>query len=372
MNFPVDLGLFEGTRHSPSFLGLKKSMGEVEKELHDFCIPVNPYFPTAEMFDGFRSRLERVLKFYPAYNQSIADVLCETLSLDPETVVLGNGSTELITWINRLFIGESLAIPIPTFSRWTDDPLSTGKQVHMFPRLPENDFQLDWREFVAFIRAKGAKAAVLCNPNNPTGAFLPVADVVKLLDALSDLDLVVIDESFVDFVDESGVPSVAAEVVSRPNAIVLKSLGKNFGLHGVRAGYAVAHPKTASKLREALPFWNLNAMAEMLIRDLGANLVPYEKGRRQVVRDRSYLQRALATVEGLKVFPSKANFVYFRVPDRVSGVELRNALLTEHGLLTRECGNKVGSDSQHFRVAARPSLETDLLVRALRTEMHRL
>ncbi len=372
MNFPVDLGLFENNRHSPSFLGLKKSMGTEEKELQDFCIPVNPYFPTAEMFDSFRDRLEKILKYYPAYNQSISEVLCDTLDLDPQTVVLGNGSTELITWINRLFIKDSLAIPIPTFSRWTDDPLSTGKTLHLFPRLPENGFEIDYRELVAFIHQKKARAAVICNPNNPTGAFMPVDQVVKLLDALRDLDVVVIDESFSDFVDESEVPTVANEVISRPNSIVLKSLGKNFGLHGVRAGYAVAHPDMAAKLREALPFWNLNAMAEMLIRDLSGHMAEYEIGRRQVVRDRIYLERSLATIPGLEVYPSKANFVYFKVPPEVKGVDLRNTLLTEYGLLTRECGNKAGSDSQHFRVAARPREQTDLLVRSLGLAMARM
>lgn len=369
MSLPIDLSLFEGLSHSPSFGSLTDGLGEMKSQLKDYCIPVNPYFPTAAMFHSFRERLEATLKFYPAYNETIADSLAKTLGLDPETIVMGNGSTELITWINHLFIKDSMGIPIPTFSRWTEDPLATGKTVNLLQRPESANFSLTVEQYVSFMRATNSRVVVLCNPNNPTGAFMEVSDIVRMMDALADRDLVVIDESFVDFVTDGPVPTVGDEAVRRKNVIVLKSLGKNFGLHGVRAGYVLANPQLAQQLRKRLPYWNLNAMAEMLVRELPFHLDEYELGRRQVVRDRKYLEEALGHVGGLKVFPSQANFVFFRVPDDIDGTALRNHLLTEHGCLTRECGNKVGTDKRYFRVAARPRGDTDRLVRALTSSL---
>jgi histidinol-phosphate/aromatic aminotransferase/cobyric acid decarboxylase-like protein len=369
MAYTVDFSLFENLRHNPSYAGLQKSMGTGAKELRDYCIPVNPYFPTPEIFDRLRKDLESILRYYPEYNEKVAATLTETLGGDPDTVVLGNGSTELITWINRLFVTESVAIPIPTFSRWTDEPEAMHRRVHAFLRPEVQDFNLDPDEFAAFVHRKGAQVAVLCNPNNPTGAFMPVDQVVRLLDRLSDIDLVVIDESFADFVDEKSIPSVASEAVQRHNVVVLKSLGKNFGLHGLRMGYAVANPRVVKEFRKALPFWNLNAMAVKLIGLLPGYRKEYEAGRRQVVRDRVALERDLRAIPELKVFPSSANFVYFRVPDSVHGIRLRNHLLSEYGYLVRECGNKAGSSQQYFRVAARPAEERGLLVRALRESL---
>jgi histidinol-phosphate/aromatic aminotransferase/cobyric acid decarboxylase-like protein len=186
-----------------------------------------------------------------------------------------------------------------------------------------------------------------------------------VLDALMDLDVVVIDESFIDFAAEEGVPSVDRDVVRYSNVVVLKSLGKNLGLHGVRMGYAVAHPAIVDRLTRALPFWNTNSFAQALIEELAGARDDYEAGRRQVVRDRLYLEAALREVPGLHVYPAQANFVYVRMPAGIDGVSLRNHLLVEHGCLLRECGNKLGSDSRHFRIAARPTPEIDHLVECL-------
>jgi histidinol-phosphate/aromatic aminotransferase/cobyric acid decarboxylase-like protein len=358
------LALFAHTRHSPSFLTLQRG---ADRELRDWCIPVNPYFPPPELFDVFRARLETVLKYYPAPAAEIAEVLAGVLHLDSETLVLANGSTELLTWLDVLFARDSLATPVPTFGRWTDHPRDIGARLLAYPLRARDDFALDVDDFVRFVRRTGARAAAVCNPNNPTGSLLPRPETVRLLDALADLDLVVIDESFLDFADERGVPTVSDEAVRRENVVVLKSLGKNFGLHGVRAGYAVTNVARAARLRRELPSWNINGLAELLIRELPHHRDAYEESRRRVVRDRVLLEWRLREVPGLTVYPSRANFVYVRANDAVDGTALRDRLLTEHGILVRECGNKVGSDRQHFRIAARPAEQVASLIEALRS-----
>ena len=360
---PNNLAAFDQTRHSPPFLCLQRALPG--RQLRDYCVPVNPYFPTAAMFRVFRDRLEEVLKYYPASNAEVGRVLAEGLGLDPETVVLANGSTELLTWIDVLLVRPSLATPVPTFGRWTDHPLELGKELHAYALRADDDFHLDVADFVRFVRARQVRAIALCNPNNPTGALQSRDEVLFLFDALADLDVVVIDESFLDFADEQGVATVSTEAARRDNVIVLKSLGKNFGLHGVRAGYAVANPRLAATLRLALPHWNVNGLAELLIREVPRHLAEYEVSRRRVIQDRVYLEGRLGSVAGLTVYPSRANFVYLRVPAEIDGTELRNGLLTEHGMLVRECGNKVGSDRNHFRVAARPRDQVDQLIDAM-------
>jgi histidinol-phosphate/aromatic aminotransferase/cobyric acid decarboxylase-like protein len=317
------------------------------------------------MCASLRERLETILEFYPSSNQDIATRLSEFVGLDPQTLIIGNGSTELISFINRLLVTDSIAIPVPTFSRWTEDPTLSGKTVHTFLRHPQNDFRLTPGEFVGNVLRSGARAAVLCNPNNPTGALMPRGDLLRVLEALRSLDVVVIDESFIDFADEQVVPSVDRDVNRYTNAVVLESLGKNLGLHGVRMGYAVTNPDLARRLRAALPFWNMNSLGQALIEELPYHRDEYEAGRRQVVRDRIYLEHRLRDLPGIRVYPAQANFVYMQMPAGMDGVALRNRLLCEHGCLIRECGNKLGSDSRHYRVAARPAEELDYLVECL-------
>ena len=258
-------GLFHGTAHSPSYFELSRQMGEQGRQLVDFCIPCNPYFPTPDMFDELARNLTMMLKFYPSSADTITAQLAKVLGLNPATIAMANGSTELITWMDHMWVHESLAIPIPTFGRWTDQPMETGKRVDMFPLREVDFFGLNVDEYVRFIRRRGSRVAVVCNPNNPDGGYLPRREIIRLMDELSDLDLVVIDESFIDFVEAEQSPSVAMEAAIRPNVVVLKSLGKNFGLHGIRFGYLVANPGLAGKMRKTLPKWNLNSLAETII-----------------------------------------------------------------------------------------------------------
>lgn len=353
------------TAHSPSYFTLNRAGGGAAGEIVDFCIPCNPYFPTPAMFDELGSRLREILTYYPSGTETITAELCQLLGLNPQTVAMGNGSTELITWIDHLLVRESLAVPVPTFGRWTDQPMETGKRVDML-LLPEaRGFALDPASFVQFVRSRGSRVAVICNPNNPDGGLLPKPQVLSLLDQLQDLDLVVVDESFLEFADAGQETSVAAEAVLRTNVIVLRSLGKNFGLHGVRFGYLVANPGLAGKVRAALPRWNINSFAETVVFMLGQHRQEYAESLAQVGRDRQDMVWRLSRLPGLTVYPSQGNFVYVRLPEGADGVILRDRLLAEHGVLVRECSNKIGSSSRFVRLVVRPEPDVARLVSAM-------
>lgn len=356
---------FSNTQHSPSMARLREVMPKTMSRIRDFCIPVNGYFPPAELLAELSDELPQILKYYPTTAADLTGRLSVLVGIDERFLVLGNGSTELISWIDELLVSDTLAIPVPTFSRWTDDPKIRGVKVATYQRREANDFRLDPAEYVDFVLSSGARCAVLCNPNNPTGAFMPLEEIYWVLERLSGLDLVVIDESFIDFSDEASVPTVACAVTKVSNLLVLKSLGKNYGLHGVRLGYAITSPERARFLRQRIPYWNLNGISESLLKRLPRYLSLYEAGRRKTVLDSRAFEAELRRIPGLTVYPSRANFVYVKAPSFISGTELRDRLLNERGLLVRECGNKEGSSSQFLRIAARPPEERGVLVEAM-------
>src|SRR5260370_1049437 len=77
---------------------------------------------------------------------------------------------------------ERVAIPIPTFGRWTDQPMETGKRVDMYPLLESTEFELNIDSYIKFIRARKSRVAVLCNPNNPDGGYLPRREIIRFMD----------------------------------------------------------------------------------------------------------------------------------------------------------------------------------------------
>ncbi|MFJ3641867.1 pyridoxal phosphate-dependent aminotransferase [Streptomyces sp. NPDC090108] len=361
--------LFRSTAaHSPSMAALTRESDGTGPV--DFCIPCNPYFPTPAMFDDMAARLRDIITYYPSGADTITAELCGLLQLPPQCVAMGNGSTELITWIDHLLVRESLSVPVPTFGRWTDQPMETGKRVDMFPLQEANGFALDLGRYAEFIRSRGTRVAVVCNPNNPDGGYAYKQSLVQFMDAMADLDLVVVDESFLEFADAEADPSVVQEAMLRPNVIVLRSLGKNFGLHGIRFGYLVANPGLAGRIRSMLPKWNLNSFAEHVVFMLREHGTEYAQSLLQVRRDRLDMTSQLSALPGLTVYPSQGNFLFVRLPVGAEGTVVRDRLLTEHRILVRECGNKIGSSSRFLRLVVRPQVDVRRLVSGLESVLY--
>jgi hypothetical protein len=147
--------------------------------------------------------------------------------------------------------------------------------------------------------------------------------------------------------------------------IVLKSLGKNFGLHGIRFGYMVSNPAIAGRIRKALPKWNLNSFAEVVVFLLKEHQEEYHHSLRLLARDRKMMFDQLSQLPGLTVLPSQGNFLMVKLPDGRDGVDLRDYLISEFGVYVRECGNKLGSSSQFLRLVVRPQPDVQRLLNGL-------
>ncbi|HEX5965833.1 MAG TPA: aminotransferase class I/II-fold pyridoxal phosphate-dependent enzyme, partial [Pyrinomonadaceae bacterium] len=255
---------------------------------------------------------------------------------------------------------------VPTFSRWTDLPEELHIPFHAIVRKRENDFRLTVDQIVGRVREVKARTLVISNPNNPTGAWLTLDEVKQLAGSLRDLDAVIVDESFIDFSD---LETAAAHVHEAPNLIVVKSMGKSLGWHGVRLGYAVAQRDRARKLRAQLPFWNINGLAAYVLKCMTKFKTEFAASFACVAEDRCYMKRRLAQFPELTVYPSKANFLFIELPPRIAGRKLRDRLLANHGLMVRECSNKIGSSEQFLRVAVQTQFATDALISALEIEL---
>jgi threonine-phosphate decarboxylase len=356
--------LFNVRSHNPSFFSVKDTT-EYKGELLDFCIPVNLHFPPTEMIELIHERLGEILRYYPDYSATHQKHISEITGLDSETIVPCNGSTEIITRLCQQARGPILT-SVPTFSRWTDLPEELHVPLYMILRRRECGFRLGVDEILSRVREVGARTLVISNPNNPTGAWFKLEEIEAISRGLEDLDAVIIDESFIDFSD---LESAAQIVVNVPNLIVVKSLGKSFGWHGVRLGYAVTNHARALSLRARLPLWNINGLAAYVLKTVASFASEYRASFVRVAEDRVYMTERLLTVQGITVFPSKANFLFVELPRGVSGRALRDRLITKYGIMVRECSNKIGSSEQYLRLAVQTPSAVNILLPALQTEL---
>lgn len=356
--------LFNVRSHNPSFFSVKES-AVYKGPLLDFCIPVNLHFPPPQMVQRISERLPEILRYYPDYAEVHAKHIGEIAGVPPECIVPANGSTEIITRLCHLTRGPILT-PIPTFSRWTDLPNELGIPLHTIKQDVHRNFRLEVAELISHVSELDVKMLVISNPSNPTGAWFEAEEIEELVLSLPEVELIVIDESFLDF---SGLESAVNLVPRAPNLVVVKSLGKSLGWHGVRLGYAAMNPRAADLLRSQLPFWNVNGLAAYILKSLSEFKEEFLQSLALVAQDRTYMMNQLERVPELRVFSSKANFLYVELPPEVPGRKLRDRLLEEYGLIVRECSNKIGSSERYLRLAVQRKEAVDLLVHALRREL---
>jgi threonine-phosphate decarboxylase len=375
MNTPVksyfDTRLFGKTTHNPSFASLTNQFSDING-LRDYCIPVNSYFPPAGVMEKLQEKIAFALKYYPGSNEQIAENIAQFSGIhNPATIIAGNGSTEIISWLNSLFIKDSLFVPVPSFGRWIEEPQGLGIELHTYTYQDAEQQYASPEQLIDAVKTSGARNLVICNPNNPTGSLLSRAQILQILSALPELDNIVIDESFIDFSAEEP-PSIKNDVADYPNAWVLKSLGKNVGLHGLRMGFAISNETNIAKLRKHLPYWNINGITEMLLHLIKNEHDSYHLSRMKTIADAIYLSERFDELPEFTLYPTHSNFIFAKLRDGINGTELRDRMLQHHGCFIRNCGNKLGSSEQYFRIAARPVDDVNYLIAALKTELLQL
>jgi histidinol-phosphate/aromatic aminotransferase/cobyric acid decarboxylase-like protein len=317
------------------------------------------------MVQRISERLPEILRYYPDYAEVHAKHIGDIAGVPPECIVPANGSTEIITRLCHLTRGPILT-PIPTFSRWTDLPNELGIPLHTIKHEVRRNFRLEVSELVSRVNELDVRMLVISNPNNPTGAWFEAGEIEELVLSLPQVELIVIDESFLDFAD---LESAVTLIPKAQNLMVVKSLGKSIGWHGVRLGYAAMNPNAAELLRSELPFWNVNGLAAYILKTVSEFKDDFRQSLALVAADRTYMLNRLERIPGLRVFSSKANFLYVELPPNIPGRMLRDRLLERYGLMVRECSNKIGSSERYLRLAVQTKEAVDLLVQALDREL---
>lgn len=375
MNISAYRKAFAESHHSPGIRRLRGILSSPD-EITDFCVPVNIGFPPEKFIERLRGDLMDRLKYYPSEPKVIAEKFATYLQIPAERLLAGNGSTELFyNFLSSMGPGLRVLTCVPTFGRWTDAPKAMKHTVIGCPRRQENGFAVDPDELVALARLHRVHLVIISNPNNPTGHLTPrlelLALIARLHSEVDSLNHVIVDESFLDFSPRREEASLLNDVGSAPGLIVLKSLGKSFGLHGTRMGVLVAEPGILEMVSGHVPYWNVNGVAESVIDLMPDFMNEFRVSLNATVTATQYMAGRLHSVPYLRSFVTDANFVYVQFDRSVDPTELRDDLLIRHGLFLRSCGNKEAATASEFRIATRPKDDVERLISALLAYDHR-
>ncbi|MDQ7820913.1 MAG: histidinol-phosphate transaminase [Armatimonadota bacterium] len=274
-----------------------------------------------------RRLLRRPWNRYPPLDgRALREALAGACGVDAEMVAVASGSNEaLLALVQAFACGRRVALVRPGYSLSVSLAVAGGAEVR--PVLLREDFSLDLPAMVEAVSDPDVALVYLASPNNPTGAGCPRDDVLTVVEAARGV--VVLDEAYAEFDGQTLLPAVR----EYPHLAVLRTFSKAFALAGARVGYVVAHPDVIASVRAALPPYNLNLFAQEAALAVLARPELVAARVDQVIRERERVYQALQRVDGVRPYPSRANFILFRTP-LDAGVLLGRLLA--RGILVRD------------------------------------
>jgi histidinol-phosphate aminotransferase len=294
----------------------------------DFSSNINPLGMSASLKDAMAN--VDVSRYPDPDCLELREALAKETGLDSASIIVGNGSTELIHLIARAFLNRNSAAAIlsPTYGEYEMACRLAGTEPAFIKAEEKLNFQWHIPRVCKQIKAIAPRIIFLCNPNNPTGVLLRSSDVVKIAAAAAP-GLLIVDEAYMPFADD---PWDATTLFDIENIVVMRSMTKDYALAGIRLGYIVAALDIIERLKCYQPFWSVNAIAQAVGLAAISDKGHITKARKTIAEAKEYLLKSIADI-GLDVVPTSTNFLLINVGNAKS---MRQALLKQ-GICVRDC-----------------------------------
>lgn len=265
----------------------------------------NPYPPSPRVFDAVRAALtaDRLRKYPDPVGTHFRQAAARLLGVDPEGILIGNGSDDILTIVTRAFVPENglVAAPMPGYVLYRSLAEIQGARFRGIPYTGDWQLPDPWP-------VPDAHLTFLANPNSPSGTTVAAAGLDRLLDRLSGP--LVLDEAYADFADGHNL-----HLAKRPRVIVTRSLSKSYSLAGIRFGYALADPALVRELIKVKDSYNCDVLSLAAAAAALEDQEYLQATRAKILATRARLSRALQGL-GFDVCPSQANFIWCRRTDR--------------------------------------------------------
>ena len=332
----------------------------------DFCYLVNPYFPNARMVSELKANFERLLCNYPSGMRVNSLLAGKYFGIRQEYICVGNGAAELIKALMESLQGK-VGVILPTFEEYPNR-LPADRVVPFAAPLPDFRYKAD--DLMAYYADKDIDSLVIVNPDNPSGNFIPLADLLRLCAWSREKGIrLVVDESFVDFTDEAVANTLLTNTTLQANThlVVLKSISKSYGVPGLRLGVlATADTDFISHAKKDVAIWNINSFGEFYLQIFGKYESQYHEACAAFRAERDRFMAALGSIPFLRVMPSKANYFMCQVYPPFTAASLGLALLERFNILIKDLSHKRCIEgNEYIRLAVRDTNDNDALVQAL-------
>lgn len=362
--------------HGGQVYQLAKQLGCPVETFIDFSASVNPLGPPASVLNAMRNAVDECQHYPDPNSGDLRAQLAQEHKIPAESILVGNGSVEIIRMLPMALGLRHACIVGPTFSEFENSLRLAGVRCTSVDAVsaqrycpPMEKLSEVLEEWGVASTKKGRKdlvgnsAVFVCNPNSPTGRRIALRDLRKLVEGVNQIGCwMIVDEAFIDWCP---LHSLIKDLPTWPRLLILRSFTKFFAIPGIRLGYVVGAPAVVETIRKHLPPWSVNHVAQAA----GVAALQDSRFRQRsqlfMQQERVRFSGQLQAIPGFRVIPSQANFVMVEIPSGCMTQDIV-ARLQEQGVLVRDCQTFSGVTKPALRFAVRLRRDNQRLVQVLK------
>lgn len=309
-----------------------------KEDIISFSANVNPLGISPLLRKTLSEKLDVITTYPDREYTALRKCIGSYVKTDFQNIIVGNGSTELISLFIQIKRPKKALILGPTYSEYEREISLGGGTSLYFPLKESENFQLNWEDLKTQLNEQ-IDLLVICNPNNPTSTAITQKEMRKILDCCKQHDIfVMIDETYVEFALQDDKITSIPLTESYNNLIILRGISKFFAAPGLRLGYAVTGDADLLKaINTRKNPWTINSLAETAGTIMFTDTGYMEQTRALIAREREKTVRRLGSFSSVKVYPPTANFVLFQIlDDSITSEELFTHAIRQH-MMIRDC-----------------------------------
>ena len=362
------------------------------KEILDYSSNINPYGIPESLKSRIIENLE-ILERYPDPDYvELREKLANLNNVNLSDIILGNGATEIIFLFMKVINPKKILIVSPTFGEYERAVKAVGTsrnsidlscsddnknienkeiEIEYFELKESDDFKLNIGNLKNQLEKK-YDLLIICNPNNPTGKFLKLAQTEEILKECNKYDTkLFIDEAFIEFLADGMKESIINTEENKKNLFVTRAFTKFFAIPGLRLGYGMYFDKELEqKISEKKEPWSVNNIAELAGLTVLDDTEYIEKTLKWITKEKIYMYEKLNEISGIKVYETEVNFITGKIDEKLFSeglnVKVLREKMLEQGILIRDASNFKFLDERFFRLAIKDRTSNDRVIEAMK------
>lgn len=352
--------------HGSDLEKIEQVYGIKKEEITSFSANVNPLGVSFQLRNTLASHIDAITSYPDREYTSLRTSIASYVNTNKESILVGNGSTELISLFIQFLSPKDAFIISPTYSEYERE-ISLGEgHWHYFELKEANNFKFDYSRFEKELLEE-VDLVIICNPNNPTSSHITAEEMESIVTLCKkNHTFVLVDETYVEFSENMNQITSIPLTKQYDNLIVLRGISKFFAAPGLRLGYAVCGNKElVEKINKTKNPWTINSLAAIAGEIMFQDTDYMNQTKELIFNERKRICEALKKCDTYKVYEPTANFVLLRIlRDNLSASDIFDTCIRK-GLMIRDCSTFPYLDEKYIRFCFMSKEKNDELLNVL-------